>query len=367
MVMFEPTIVILLWLFLLVQLLLFTLLLADDYKNTPLYKNIDLPDIDILIAARNEEAHLINCLNSLLKLNYPINKLNVLIGNDGSTDKTEDILKQFCSKHAHINYVNITQQVGQAKAKANVLAQLVQQTNAPYIFVTDADIIINSNWVLHLLPFLSKNKYGIVSGTTKVNGKTFIQRMQGLEWLMASAQIVGLDRAGIKTTAVGNNMAFTRQAYLATGGYENIPYSVTEDLQLYKYMLKNGFKTINILNKNSLQITVAPPDFKTYLHQRKRWLTGAAGLPWHVKLVLALYAVFLPLIIILLFINIYLALKIWFAKLLVQTITFVYVHKHLNQSFKWFDLLLYEIYTNLNTFVMLGFYIWPVSLKWKGR
>ncbi len=367
MVLFEPTIVILLWLFLLVQLLLFILLLTDEYKNTPTYKNTDLPHIAILIAARNEEALLTDCLNSLLKLNYPTNKLTILIGNDGSTDKTEEILKQFCSTYTHINYVNITQQVGQAKAKANVLAQLINQTNAPYIFVTDADIVVNPNWVIHLLPFLHTNTYGIVSGTTKVAGNSFVQRMQGLEWLMASTQIVGLDRAGIKTTAVGNNMAFTRKAYLATGGYENIPYSVTEDFQLYKYILKHGFKTINIFNKNSLQLTGAPPDFITYLHQRKRWLTGAAALPLHVKLILALYAVFLPLIIILLFINTNLALKIWCVKLLVQTITFVYANKRLNQPFKWPDLLFYEIYTNLNTFAMLGFYAWPVKLKWKGR
>lgn len=367
MVMFEPTIVILLWLFLLVQLLLFILLLADDYKNTPINKNIDLPDIAILIAARNEEALLTGCLNSLLQLNYPINKLNILIGNDGSTDKTEEILKAFCNAHAHINYINITQQVKQAKAKANVLAQLVKQTTAPYIFVTDADIIVNPNWVLHLLPFLHANKYGIVSGTTMVTGSSFLQRMQGIEWLMASTQIIGLDRAGIKTTAVGNNMAFIRKAYLATGGYENIPYSVTEDFQLYKYMLKHGYKTINILNQNSLQLTSAPPDFTTYLHQRKRWLTGAAALPLHVKLILALYAAFFPSTIILLFINPYLALKIWCVKLLVQTIGLIYAHNRLKQPFKWHDLLFYEIYTNLNTFVMLGFYAWPVGLKWKGR
>lgn len=365
--MLEPTVVIVLWLFLLVQLILFVLLLADEYKQTRLLTTVDYPEVAILIAARNEEENLPACLNSLLKLNYPLNKLAILIGNDGSTDKTEEILKQYCSKHAQLQYVNITKNVGQAKAKANVLAQLIKQTTAPYIFVTDADIVVNPNWILHLLPFLHSKKYGIVSGTTKVQGHGLLQRLQGLEWLLATTQIVGLDRAGIKTTAVGNNMAFTREAYLSTGGYENIPYSVTEDFQLYKYIHKHQFKTLNVLNKNSLQLTSSPPNLITYLHQRKRWLTGAAGLPLHVKLILALYASFLPFILVLLSINIFLATLIWSIKMLVQTLAFIYTHRRLNQPFKLTDLLLYEAYTNINTFVMLGFYLWPAKLQWKER
>lgn len=364
---FEPIAIVILWLFLLVQAILFIQFITDSIKKVKTTPLQNWPEVAILVAARNEESRIKNCIEGLLALDYPVDKLSIYIGNDQSEDETAAIVSRLAQMHKHLHLINITGNVGNARAKANVLAQLINQSNAPYIFVTDADIVVNKNWIKTLLPYLLKNNYGLVSGTTTVKGKSFFAEMQYLEWLISSAQIVAFDRLNIPTTAVGNNMAFTRIAYENTGGYEKIPYSVTEDFQLYKHMKQGGEKLLNVLQKDSLNISSPPENLITYLHQRKRWLTGAKGLPIKVKALLALSAMFFPLMVTMLFVNLHNALIIWGIKLLVQTVMFYVILKRLNQKFFLLKVLAYELYININTLVMLFFYILPVKLIWKGR
>ncbi len=191
--------------------------------------------------------------------------------------------------------------------------------------------------------------------------------MQGLEWLLASGNLLGLDHLGIKGTAVGNNMAFTREAYMKTGGYENIPFSVTEDFQLFKFMRQLGYQTYNLGNFMCINVSKAQSRFVKLLHQRKRWMIGAQGLPWYwfiCFLVLSLYA---PALVMLLFINIKLALWIGCSKLILQSAFLIYLQRKFHLRTNVFHLLFFEPYTYIINFLMLVFYLMPVKMDWKER
>src|SRR5687767_10374493 len=54
-----------------------------------------LPFVSVLIAARNEAANILGCLQSIESLDYPIDKLEILIGNDDSEDQTRTIVERF--------------------------------------------------------------------------------------------------------------------------------------------------------------------------------------------------------------------------------------------------------------------------------
>src|SRR5690606_2225422 len=60
------------------------------------------PHISILIAARNEEAHILTCLQAIDNLHYPKDKLQVLVGNDRSTDRTQALVEEFQRKHTYV-------------------------------------------------------------------------------------------------------------------------------------------------------------------------------------------------------------------------------------------------------------------------
>ena len=63
--------------------------------------------ITIWIAARNEEDNIINCLESIDKLNYPKEYLQVLIGNDQSEDNTKSIVENYINNFSEVPVVMV--------------------------------------------------------------------------------------------------------------------------------------------------------------------------------------------------------------------------------------------------------------------
>ena len=107
-----------------------------------------LPRISIFIAARNEEAALPRCLASVRALSYPAHLLEVLVGDDASTDRTRAVTEAAMQGFAgHFQVVTITDTLGQARGKANVLAHLAHLATTDYWLLTDADIAVPPTWV----------------------------------------------------------------------------------------------------------------------------------------------------------------------------------------------------------------------------
>ena len=78
---------------------------------------------------------------------------------------------------------------------------------------------------------------------------------------------------------MGNNMAVRADVYWQTGGYENIPFSVTEDYELFRQTIQRGFQFRTVLEPHGLAYTNPLPTFNALIKQRRRWFTGAMQLP----------------------------------------------------------------------------------------
>ncbi|OYU95460.1 MAG: glycosyl transferase family 2 [Bacteroidetes bacterium B1(2017)] len=362
--MIELVIILIAWLYVLLQLLVLAGYLSDRPKALLLK---EMPKVAILIAARNEEKSIGGCLASIVKLNYPKDLLEVWVGNDSSEDNTASIVQEFSNQYPFIHLFSVTTNLGSAKAKGNVLAHLVQQSTSPFIFVTDADIEVPTDWIAHLLPHLQNENRGIVSGTTLVDGSTSFAKWQGLEWCLGNGYLIGLDQLGMKSTAVGNNMCFTREAYLATGGYESMPFSVTEDFQLFKAIRQKGYSSLNMLEPNSLTISTAQNNLPSFLHQRKRWMIGAQDLPWYWLFVFGLQALFYPALLALFFMLPKMAILLLLTKMLVQSIYLLLIHKRIRRRINLFEFISFEAYTFFTQLFMIGFYLLPIKMDWKKR
>lgn len=363
----EIALTFLLFCFVCLQFTLFVSLLNISKQKRFFFANEQYPNISILIAARNEETNIIDCLKSLELLDYPKINIEILIGNDQSTDKTEQLITEFIHGKAYFKLINIPNQMGKAKAKANVLAHLFEQSTHEIIFVTDADIHVNVNWAKSIVPYFNNPKIGIVSGTTIVSGKGFFANMQSIDWLYFSGLLIAFDNLGLKSTAVGNNMAVSKNAYLATGGYQNLDFSVTEDLALFNAIKNQGYDSINLLENDNLNQSKPQYSILNFLHQRKRWLIGAQGLNLKWKAVFMLMALFYPMLILLFFYNTKNALTIWICKVFLQFFISIMITIKLKKLPNIFNLILFEIYTFISTFIVSIFYVLPINMIWKNR
>lgn len=335
----------------------------DEIKKEVAY----YPFVSILVAARNEEKNIISCLTALSKINYPNDRVEILIGNDQSEDGTESLVREFIKDKSNFRIINITSQLGLAKAKANVLAHLAKEAKGEFFFITDADIEVPKGWIQGLLKH-SNNEIAIVSGVTVVEGKTLFAKLQGLDWLLAFGMVKTVSDLGIPVTAVGNNMMISREAYESVGGYENVPFSVTEDYELFKQVLKKGYKYKNLMSEEVLAISKPAENFNQLIKQRKRWMRGAVDLPKILVLCLFLKSIFLPFIIIALIMFPMWAALLWMGKILLQQIFMALVMRKIqlwNGLLKY--LILFEIYSGLLPVFMLFYYTLPTNVVWKGR
>ncbi len=324
------------------------------------------PHISILIAARNEEQNIRQCIDSLLAQDYPLEKMEILVGNDGSEDNTLEILLSLKNSHPTIKVINITTQLGTAKGKANVLAQLAQKASGEYFLITDADVVQPNTWC-KWMTCKAMEGFDLVTGMTVVRGDAFFSTMQRIDWVLALGMVKVVSDLGKPITSMGNNMLIKRAAYEQTGGYHQMPFSITEDFQLFSKVVEAGGKTINLMQTEVTGFTHPIGTFTKLLHQRKRWMTGAVQLPFVMVFALLIQALFFPVIIFLAFQNIVLGLGILGGKVLFQSIFIRKIAKSISVSTSWWSLWLFEFYSACLSLSLMLFYILPISPVWKGR
>jgi cellulose synthase/poly-beta-1,6-N-acetylglucosamine synthase-like glycosyltransferase len=353
--------------YIVIQVVLFWGVAAFKEDDKKPIADAELPLLSLLVAARNEEQHIVQCLQALNELNYPKNNIQILVGNDQSEDATAALVIAFIKDKPQFKLLNITHTLGNARGKANVLAHLAQKATGTIYAITDADIIVNQQWAKELVSHFTDDKLAIVSGLTMVHDKPIVAQLMGLDWLYFMGLLKGFDNIGMGCTAVGNNMAISKEAYTSVGGYEGLDFSVTEDYKLYREVRKKGWKTKNIITRNSLNISRPVTSFVQLMHQRKRWLMGAKELPLYWWILFGILGSFLPAIIILFFYQPLLAMQLYGIKWGIQSLFVLWLQYKLGMRQHFLLVLLYDVYANIIAIGTQIFFILPVKMQWKKR
>lgn len=338
------------------------------YKHHTLIKNNDeWPEISIWVAARNEEQNIGNCLRSLVSLDYPKEKLQILVGNDESTDRTSEIAREFEKNFSFVRVIDIKPDNSGLKAKARVMAQIDKFAVGEFYLITDADVQVNKNWAKHLIASV-KPETGVASGTTMVKGSSTGDKMQEMDWAYFMGLLNVISWSGVPATAVGNNMIVRATAYRETGGYSSIRFSITEDYKLYSEICKREWKWENIMTQDSLATSAPVKGFSQLLHQRKRWLSGGRELPWYWWLMFLIFAAYYAAIPFFLLAQPWPAVAFLLAKISFQMAQINGIYKHLNEPRPGLGYhLLYEFYLTAVTLSTAIFFLIPVKVKWKDR
>lgn len=325
-----------------------------------------MPKVSVLIAARNEENNILDCLQAVARLDWPPDELEVWIGNDQSEDGTSQLVEGFISDKPHFHLLHITRNIGSARGKSNVLAQLTRKATGDFFFFTDADVQVPPDWIKSMLSQWQP-RVGLVNGVTLVRGETLPARVQSVEWVYALSIMRRFAKHKVPVTAMGNNMMTTREAYLATGGYENMPFSLTEDYQLFRHILRKGFSFRQAFNRDVLAFTEPAVSMGHLLQQRKRWMAGAMQLPWYQRIFVFAEALFIPLVIFLCFIKPLMAL-LFFTVRTGLIIGEVYLAlRRLEQPARFRDVWPYLPYHFFIVMANMIFYLLPIPVQWKGR
>lgn len=265
-----------------IEHLIISLGLLKSFKPAAIRFNApnDFPSVSLIVSAKNEEKNIGSCIESLLKLNYPEKKLEIIIINDCSDDTTGDIIRSYSEKFSNIKYFEPEGKIAHLRGKANALAQAIKKSSGEIIFTTDADCIVKPSWIKELIQYYD-SKTGVVCGFSIPKTKFLFWGIQSFDWLYLLSLSSGSAGLNDQLSCVGNNMSFRRSAYEDVGGYENIKFSVTEDFMLLQTIKrKTNWKTKFPVNLNTLNFTLPCLTFKELYRQKKRWGRGGLDINW---------------------------------------------------------------------------------------
>ncbi|WP_341224857.1 glycosyltransferase [uncultured Arcticibacterium sp.] len=326
---------------------------------------MSLAHVSILIAARNEEMNLPGLLRSISELSYDKDKLEVIFGNDASTDNTAEILEEFASQNSFTKVIHLEpkKESEQLKGKARVLEKLAKHATGQYYFFTDADISLPPDWIQGILKHFT-SQVGVVVGLTTLNQNSIWSAFQGMEWLSALHIMHVLSKKKIASTGMGNNMAVSKEAYWAVGGYDKIGFSIVEDFALYKAILDADFAFKQAFTKDVLAYTKPPERF---FEQRKRWLKGGFESGSSLILTAMIQIILFPLVLLLLFLKIQFALYLILYLLLFHFFQIWYIEKKLNLKGYLKYVPLFALYMPISWFLQFVVFLRPSKTIWKGR
>lgn len=326
------------------------------------------PRVTVWVAARNEEHNIERCVHALAAMDYPKDKLEIILGNDDSDDNTWSLMEDLAQQYDNVKIVDVKDQLGNATGKANVLAHLEKQSSGKYYLITDADISVCTTWAKDMIAeALKDKKVGIITGATVVRKGGLWNALQSLDWIYGVGKIKTLSDFGIPVSAMGNNMLISKKAYDSTGGYEVIPFNITEDYELFKQVIAKKWKFRHLFHSGILAETESIGSIRNLLFQRKRWMQGGAQVNFFIVLVIFMHGLFYPAVVSMLFVSPANALMVWVIKLFVQSVYMLYLMDKLKRLNYVILLPFYEVYACVLTIVLMIFFVLPVKVVWKGR
>lgn len=343
--------------------------LLQKIKSTPSSTTKDLPTVSILLAARNEDHNIIECLTALDNMSYPEGQIEILIGNDQSTDYTQMQVEGFIKDKPKFKLFNLTgKEFPQTRGKARVLAYLASEAKGDYFLITDADISVPKDWAKNMIGLMLNNNADMCGGTTNIKADKMLEKFQQVDWLYFMGIIHSFAAMGKPLTIVGNNMGLSKKAYEATGGYGQIPFSITEDYALFDAVRKLGFKVVQNFEQGTMVYSKPLDSINAILKQRKRWLTGGWDLPLYYHLVIFIFGAWYFALPVLLFFNWKLALGLLIGKELLQLFQFLKINKHLGIKTEHpLAVFLYDVYLFVLIPITAIYFLLPSKNVWKGR
>src|SRR3989338_1543495 len=245
--------------------------IEDKKQSAPTNKKKEFsPSISVIIPAYNEQESIEKTLLSVLSLEYPKEKLQIVIVNDGSTDNTTAIISSVIDTHKEYDIVVINQQ---NKGKGAALNAGLNKVTGEYFACLDADSFVHKNTLRKMVDFYAaaEEEVVIVTPTLKVaSPKRFWQKIQAIEYIISIFIAKLMSKVDCLYVAPGPFSLYKTAVIKRLGGFDE--NNLTEDQEIAYRVQKNNLKIKQCPSADVY--TNAPKTFSELYVQRNRWFKG---------------------------------------------------------------------------------------------
>lgn len=232
-------------------------------------KSNKIYSISVLIPVHNEEDSVEETINHVMNSDYPKDKLEVIVINDGSVDRTKEIVNKLIKKYSNLILLD-----KKNSGKSDSLNHGVEIAKGELVAVVDSDSFPARESIKKLTGYFDEPKMGAVTSFVTVRNKdeNWFGKIQSIEYLIIAWSRKLLDFVDSVYVTNGPLSLYRKKYILEVGGFDT--KSMTEDIEITWNMMSHNYKTAMCLDARVS--TIVPTTFKKWYRQRERW--GIGGL-----------------------------------------------------------------------------------------
>ena len=254
---------------------LFTLTALYHQGRQPHYMPHDAvyqPKVSVMIPARDEKNVIGRILQRMTELTYPKEKLEIIVVDDASIDRTGEIAEEFAKEHEYIRVVHRGANEG-GKGKPAALNCGLTHATGEIVYCFDADYYPQRDILEKLTACFRDHEVGAVQGRVIVlnESETLVTRLVTLERI-GGYRVDQLARDDLELIPQfgGTVGGFRRSLIESLGGWDADMLAEDTDLTVKVYISGHKIRYVN----EAECYEEAVRDWRSYWHQRFRWAKG---------------------------------------------------------------------------------------------
>ena len=273
---------------------------------TPAPDDAALPSVTVIVPARNEEATVGACVDSVLAADYPRERVEVIVVDDDSSDRTAAVVRRrmagapalatagFALAEAdrgeaegdgRLRLVQIPENRRRDRAhKKRAIEKAVEHARGEIVLTTDADCTVPPGWLRAMAAQFEGPETAFVSGPVRYRvrpGDGLFVRLQALDFFGLMACGAGGIGDGRPNLANGANVGYRRETFEALGGFSGIDHvtSGDDELLMQKVAYQTPLDVRFCADPGAVVVTEPVRSLRAFVHQRKRWASKGAHYP----------------------------------------------------------------------------------------
>lgn len=252
------------------------LLLIYGFTKVKNYDTIGLKpktSFTIIVPFRNEAENLPLLLESFSKMNYPADLFEVILVDDNSEEKFQNINSKF--QISIIDTIRISN-----SPKKDAITTAVPLVKTAWIITTDADCVVPENWLSALDNYIQTHKVAMLAGAVTYEcNNSFLHHFQQLDLASLQGATIGSFGIGKAFMCNGANLAYTKSLFEELNGFDgnNTIASGDDVFLLQKAIARFPEKVHYLKSENTIVTTKAVDNWKALFYQRVRWASKTSS------------------------------------------------------------------------------------------
>lgn len=318
------------------------------------------PPVSVIICAKDEADNLRKFLPFILQQDYP--DFEVIVINDGSTDETEDLLRNLTKEHQHLRTTFVPTGANNLSTKKLGLTLGVKAAKNEFLLFTDADCMPeDKNWITTMAKNFTPGTEFVLGYGAYFHKKGFLNKLITYDTLFIALQYLGMAANKVPYMGVGRNLAYRKETFFAQKGFASSLRLSAGDDDLMVNKGSNGKNTRIEISPDSITWSEPHKTFKGWFYQKERHLSVSSYYKSSSKFLLAFEPVmrglfYLSIILALIFghlITVIAALAVFVIRFLVQLVIVNSSAKHFGQKKYFMSILAFDVFLPLVSLYIL--------------